>query len=45
MRILHHTTTCRKKLGAACRFNALRGPSDKTAIVRSEEKIDEITIN
>ena len=37
----HHTTTCRKKKGVACRFNAPWAPSDKTRTVRSEEKIDE----
>ena len=34
-----------KKNGAVCRFNALRAPSDKTTIVHSEEKIDEIIAN
>ena len=37
----HHTTTCRKKKSVVCRFNAPWAPSDKTKIVRSEEKIDE----
>ena len=40
----HHTTTCRKKKGVACRFNAPWAPSDKTRIVRSEEKIDETIV-
>ena len=31
----HHTTTCRKKKGVACRFNSLWAPSNKTRI-RSE---------
>ena len=37
----HHTTTCWKKKGVTCRFNAHWAPTDKTRIVRSEEKIDE----
>ena len=41
----HHTTTSRKKKGLACRFNAPWGPSDKTRIVCSEEKIDEAIVN
>ena len=40
----HHTTTCRKKKGVACRFNVPWAPSDKTRIVRSEEKIDETIV-
>ena len=40
----HHTITCRKKKGVACRFNAPWAPSDKTRIVRSEEKIDETIV-
>ena len=40
----HHTTTCRKKKGVACRFNAPWAPSDKTRIVRSEEEIDETIV-
>ena len=40
----HHTTTCRKKKGVACRFNAPWAPSDKTRIGRSEEKIDETIV-
>ena len=35
----HHTTTCRKKKGVACRFNAPWTPLNKTRIIRSEEKI------
>ena len=37
----HHTATCRKKKGVACRFNAPWAQSNKTRIVRSEEKIYE----
>ena len=40
----HHTTTCRKKNGVACRFNAPWAPSDETRIVGSEEKIDETMV-
>ena len=40
----HHTTTCRKKKGVACRFNAPWAPSDKTRIARSEEKINETIV-
>ena len=40
----HHTTTCRKKKGVKCRFNASWAPSDKTRIVHSEEKIDETIV-
>ena len=40
----NHTTTCRKKKGVVCRFNAPWAPSDKTRIVRSEEKIDETIV-
>ena len=40
----HHTTTCRKKKGVACRFNAPWTPSDKTRIVHFEEKIDETIV-
>ena len=36
----YHTSTCRKKKGVASRFNAPWAPSDKSRIVRSEEKID-----
>ena len=39
-----HTTTCRKKKGIACRFNAPWVWSDKTRIVHSEEKIDETIV-
>ena len=31
----HHTTTCRKKSGVKCRFNAPWPPSEKTIIVRA----------
>ena len=41
----HHTTTCRKKKGVACRFNAPWAPSNKTRIVRFEEKIDKTIVN
>ena len=41
----HHTTTCRKKKGVACRFNAPWTPSNKTRIICSEEKIDETIVN
>ena len=40
----HHTTTCRKKKSVTCRFNDPWAPTDKTRIVRSEEKIDETII-
>ena len=36
----HHTTTCRKKKGVTCRFNAPWPPSEKTLIVRGNENID-----
>ena len=37
----YHTTTCRKKKCVACRFNAPLAASDKTGIVRSEERFGE----
>ena len=40
----HHTTTCGKKKGVGCRFDASWAPSDKARIVRSYEKIDETII-
>ena len=40
----HHTTACRKKKIVACRFNAPWPSSDKTRIVRCEEKINEIIV-
>ena len=40
----HHRTTCRKKNGVACRFNAPWAPSNKTRIVCSEEKIDKTIV-
>ena len=39
----HYTTGCRKT-GVASRSNAPWAPSDKTNIVRSEEKIDEAMV-
>ena len=45
MQTHHHITTCRKKKGVACRFNTLWASSNKTRIVRSEEKIDETIVN
>ena len=36
----HHTTTCRKKKGVTCRFNAPWPPTEKTLIVRGDD-IDE----
>ena len=41
----HHTTICRNKKEVACRFNARWAPSNKTRIIRSEEKIDETIVN
>ena len=41
----HHTTTCRKKKEIACRLNAPWPLSNKTRIIRSEEKIDETIVN
>ena len=32
----HHTTTCRKKKGVTCRFNAPWPPSEKTCITRGK---------
>ena len=40
----HHITTCRKKNGVACRFNAPWAPSIKTRIFCFEEKIDETIV-
>ena len=40
----HHITTCRKKNGVACRFNAPWAPSNKTRIVCSEEKTDKTIV-
>ena len=40
----HHTTTCRKKEGVACRFNAPWAPSDEGRICSSKEKIDETIV-
>ena len=44
MQTHHHTGTHRKKKGVAFRFNAPWAPSDKTRIVRSEQKIDEMIV-
>ena len=44
MQTHHPITTCRKKKGVACRFNALWTPSDNTRIVRSDEKIGETIV-
>ena len=41
----HHTATCRKKKGVACRFNAPWAPLNKTRMIRSDEKIDETIVN
>ena len=41
---MHHKTTCRKKKGVVCRFNAPWAPSGKYRIVHSEEKIDEAKV-
>ena len=40
----HPTTTCRKKKGLACRFNAPWAPSSKTRIVSSKKDIDKTII-
>ena len=40
----HYTTTCRKKKGVKCRFNAPWAPSDKTRIAQSKEKIDKTIV-
>ena len=40
----HHTTTCRKKKGVTCRFNAPWTPSMETGIVCCEENIDEMKV-
>ena len=44
MQTQHHTTTCRKKKGAKCIFNAPWAPSDKIRIVHSKEKINETIV-
>ena len=41
----YHTTTCRKKKGMVCRFNAPWVSSDETRIVRSEENMNEAKVN
>ena len=38
----NHTTTCRKKTGVKCRFNAPWPPSEKTIIVRSPTSTKEL---
>ena len=40
----HHTTTCRKKKGVTCRFNAPWTPSMEPRIVCCEENIDEMKV-
>ena len=45
MQTHHQATTCRKKKGVACRFNAPWAPSNKTGIICCEEKIDETILN
>ena len=40
----HHTTTCRKKKGVTCRFNAPWPPSNETRIVRSAEYTNETVV-
>ena len=41
----HHTTTCRKKKGVTCRFNAPWPPSEETLIVRGEEDVDKTKLS
>ena len=41
----HHTATCRKKKGVACRFNTPWAPLNKTRMIRSDEKIHETIVN
>ena len=41
----HHTTTCRKKKGVTCRFNAPWPPSEKTFIVRAAENINKTKLS
>ena len=43
--LVNYTTTCRRKKGAMCRFNAPWTPTDKTILVRSEEKIDDTIVS
>ena len=43
--LVNYTTTCRRKKGATCRFNAPWTPTDKTILVRSEEKIDDTIVS
>ena len=40
----HHTTTCRKKKGITCRFNAPWKTSMETGTVRCEKKNDETKV-
>ena len=40
----HRTTTCGKKMGVTCSFNAPWAPTDKTRIVRYEDKNDETIV-
>ena len=41
----YDSTTCRKIKEVVCRFNAPWAPSNKTRIIRFEEKIDETIVN
>ena len=41
----HYTSTCIKKKRVAFRFNAPWVPSNKTRIIRYQEKIDETIVN
>ena len=44
MQTHHHTTTCTKKKGVTCRFNAPWTSSMETRIVHCEENIDEMKV-
>ena len=44
VQIHHHTTTCRKKKGVRCRFNAPWTPSMEIRIVGCEENIDQMNV-
>ena len=41
----HHTHTCKKKKGVACRFNAPWPPSEETLIVRGQKDVDETKLS